>query len=220
MKKSSFLLALLAVFNLTAQEKNSASRNGNSYDYKNFDKINFIGFNDDIQVSAGKNFKVEIETKEENRKYLVLNLNEKEHELTIKLDNFSNKQHYKDRETYKVKISMPELSVLSNLGNGDVNIDGVLGRYFRAKTTGNGDINCNGKIDELDIEKTGNGEVNAKNLLSKKAKIQSTGNGNVDVNVSEKLTAKNTGNGDVTNYGKAQFDSNSKNIGNGELLNK
>jgi hypothetical protein len=215
MKKSNLLFALLFVtINFFAQEKTA------TYDYKNFDKLNLIGFNDDIQIEVGKAFKIEITTKEESKKNLKFEFNETEHQLTIKVDNSSKKWDYKNQDRYKVKISMPEITVLSNVGNGDVNISGIVGRYFKAKTTGNGDITCKGKIDELEVEKTGNGDVNAKNLTAKNAKISSTGNGNVTLTVSEKLTAKNTGNGDVLNYGTAKFDEKSKNNGNGELLNR
>lgn len=215
MKKSNLLFALLLVtLNFFAQEKTE------SYDYKNFDKLNLIGFNDDIQIEVGIAFKIEITTKDESKKNLKFELNETEHQLTIKVDNSSKKWDYKNQDRYKVKISMPEIAVLSNVGNGDVNINGIVGRYFKAKTTGNGDINCKGTIDELEVEKTGNGDVNAKNLTAKNAKVSSTGNGNVTLNVSEKLTAKNTGNGDVLNYGTAKFDEKSKNNGNGELLNR
>jgi ribosomal protein L9 len=218
MKKLNLLFALLLVVNgIFAQAKTQ------NYDYKNFDKLNLIGFNDDINIEVGKAFEIEITTNEESKKYLKFTYKESENELTIKVDNSENSNKnwdYKNQGKYKIKIAMPEISVLTNLGNGDVNINGILGRYFRVKTTGNGDIICKGTIDELEVEKTGNGDVNAKNLMAKNAKIASTGNGNVSLNVTEKLTAKNTGNGDVLNYGKATFDSNSKNVGNGELLKR
>lgn len=221
MKKLNFLFAILFLSTpIFAQLKGSGKTVTENYNYKDFDKINFIGFNDDIIIEVGKTFKVEITTKEESKKFLTFEFKASEHELTIKVTNKSKNNNYDERDTYKIKIQMPEISILNNFGNGDININGIVGRSFKAKTTGNGDINCRGSIDELDVEKTGNGDVNAKNLAAKNAKVSSIGNGNVNLNVAEKLTAKNTGNGDVVNYGNAKFDDSSKNIGNGKLLNK
>ena len=53
----------------------------------------------------------------------------------------------------------------------------------------------------------------------KNAKIISAGNGDVKVNASETFTADGTGNGDIINKGKAKPSANSKQKGNGEIIN-
>jgi hypothetical protein len=54
--------------------------------------------------------------------------------------------------------------------------------------------------------------------VAKKAKVKNIGNGNVVVNVSEEVSGKLFGNGDIINKGQAKFSSNSTKIGNGKLI--
>ena len=115
---------------------------------------------------------------------------------------------------------MPEASVIKNEGNSDLDVKNVFGRYFRLENTGNGDSKIIGTIDALDINKTGNGDVNAENLIAKKATLHSTGNGNLTVNVSDTLSAKVSGNGNIINKGKAKFDANSKKIRQWQINNQ
>lgn len=217
-------LILTFVFLLTAtvaiaQQKSSENIIAKTYDFKNFDKLTFTGFNDNINIKIGATYKVEIILNEGSQNDVVFDYVASENQLSIKLKPISGKKLYSNRDTFKVNIEMPEISVLKSTGNGDVNIQNIVGRYFRAESVGNGDVNCNGTIDTFDIEKSGNGNLNAKKLLAKSAKIKNTGNGDVVVNVSEKITATNVGNGDVKNYGQAKFDNTSKSIGNGALSN-
>lgn len=218
--KTFIITITLALASLLASAQKSSSKIvTKTYDYKNFDKLTFIGFNEDITIQVGKEFSIVITLKENSEKNLDFDYNEKEHALSLKIKPSTEKENYKDRNTYKIKITMPEISVLSNTGNGDVSVTGIMGRYFRAEAKGNGNVVCKGTIDELDIEKLGNGDVVAKELKAQKAKVSSTGNGNVMVNVSDVIVAKNVGNGDVTNNGKAKFSSDSKSVGNGKLIN-
>lgn len=210
---------LLTTFFLNAQLKGNGNTITKTYDFKNFDKLNFNGFNDDISIEIGNTFSIKIIMKEENEKKLLFNYNENEYELSLNVKPVTGKELYDERDTYQIKITMPEISVLTNTGNANINVTGIIGRYLRVINTGNGDVTCFGTIDELDIEKTGNGDINAKKLITKNAKIKSIGNGNVSVNVLHTLEAQNIGNGDVINYGKAPFNNKSKNKGNGSLQN-
>jgi hypothetical protein len=117
-----------------------------------------------------------------------------------------------------IKITLPEASVIKNAGNSDITISNIIGRYFRLENTGNGNAVLSGKTDQLDIEKIGNGDVVSEALLAKKAKVKNIGNGNVVVNVSEEVSGKLFGNGDIINKGQAKFGSNSTKIGNGKLI--
>ena len=158
--------------------------------------------------------------KSANQKKIIFEYKKTEHELTLKVNPVTEKELYDERDTYRIIITMPEISVITNTGNSDINVNGIIGRYFRAESKGNGNLVCNGTIDELDIKKLGNGDIIAKELKAKKAKINSSGNGDVTVNVQEEITAKLFGNGNVKNIGKAKFDKNSTTLGNGNLINK
>ena len=68
------------------------------------------------------------------------------------------------------------------------------------------------------IKNAGNSDLVVKHILGRYFKLKNYGNGNVVVNVSEEITGKLIGNGDVINKGKAKFSSNSAKIGNGKLI--
>ena len=211
------VLALTSTF-ANAQLKGSGKIVTKTYDYKNFDKLSFEGFNDNIQIEIGTSFKVEITMKETNEKNIQFVYNEKEMELSMKVEAKTGKELYDERDTYQIKITLPEISVIKNFSNSDISVKGIVGRYFRVETNGNGSVICQGSIDQLDVEKVGNGDINAKKLVAKNAIIQNTGNGNVIVNVAENLQGNLFGNGDIQNIGKATFNKKSTKKGNGNLI--
>ncbi|WP_310379300.1 GIN domain-containing protein [Flavobacterium sp.] len=208
------LVTLLA----NAQLKGSGKTLTKTFDYQNFDKINFNDLDGKIEVEIGLSWSITVTIDDNLFPLLSFKDNQPENELTIYFkENYYNNK-YIENSSVKIKITMPEASVIKNSGNSDIKVTGITGRYFRIEIAGNGDAVCSGSIDYLDIEKTGNGDVNAKLIAAKNAKIKSVGNGDVIVNVTENITAKNTGNGDVKNTGKAKFDDASKSQGNGELI--
>lgn len=211
------ILTLTSTF-AKAQLKGSGKTITKTYDYKNFDKLSFEGFNDNIQIEVGTSYKVEVTMKETSEKNIQFVYDEKETELSMKVEAKTGKELYDERDTYQIKIMMPEISVIKNFSNSDISVKGIIGRYFRAETNGNGSIICQGTIDQLDIEKVGNGDINAKSLLAKNAKIQNAGNGNVIVNIAENLQGNLFGNGDIQNIGKATFNTKSTKKGNGNLI--
>jgi hypothetical protein len=211
------VLTLTSTF-ANAQLKGSGKTITKNYAFKNFDKLSFEGFNDNIEIEIGKNFKVAITMKETNEKNIQFAYDKNEMELTLKVKAKTGKELYDERDTYQIKISMPEISVLKNLGNSDISVKGIIGRYFRAEANSIGSITCQGSIDQLDVEKSGDGDIIAKKLTAKNAKIKNTGNGNVVVNVSGNLEGHLVGNGDIQNIGKAPFGSKSTKKGNGNLL--
>jgi hypothetical protein len=216
---SAIVLTLTSTF-ANAQLKGSGKMVTKNYDYKNFDKLSFEGFNDDIQIEIGASFRVEITMTETNEKNIQFVYDEKEMELSLKVKAKTGKELYDERDTYEIKITMPEISVLKNFGNSDIAVKGIIGRYFKAETSGNGSIICQGTIDLLDVEKVGNGDINAKKLITKNAKIKNTGNGDVLVNVSENLEGNLFGNGNIENIGKAKFNTKSTKKGNARIINQ
>lgn len=219
MKK--LILAITLVFTSTfahAQLQGSGKTITKNYDYKNFDKLSLEDLDGTIEVEIGKPWSIAITIDDNLEPLLTFSENGSDKELKIQFKGNQNNKMYVEDTNLKIKITMPEASVIKNIGNSNLNVKNVLGRYFRLENTGNGESKISGTIDDLDIVKVGNGDVNAENLVAKKADLKSTGNGNLTANVTEKLTAKLTGNGDVINKGKAQFDSNSKKSGNGDLI--
>lgn len=201
-----------------AQLKGSGKISTKTYDYKNFDKVYFENLDGKIEVEIGKPWSISVTIDDNLENLLTFTENKSENELKVQFKGNKNNQMYIENTNFKIKITMPEASVIKNTGNSDLVVKNIFGRYFRLENTGNGDSKIFGTIDSLDVNKTGNGDVNAENLKAQKATLKSTGNGDLIVNVSEELSAKLTGNGDIINKGKAKFDANSKKSGNGDLI--
>lgn len=211
------VLTLTSIF-ANAQLKGSGKISTKSYDYINFDKVSFDNLDGKIEVEIGKPWSISVTIDDNLENLLTFTENQSENELKIQFKGNKNNQIYIENTNFKIKITMPEASVIKNTGNSDLVVNNVFGSYFRLENTGNGDSKISGKIEVLDINKTGNGDVNSEKLIAKKATLKSTGNGDLIVNVTEELSAKLTGNGDIINKGKAIFDANSKKSGNGDLL--
>jgi DUF4097 and DUF4098 domain-containing protein YvlB len=185
--------------------------------FKDFDKISFEDFNGNIDIEIGKPYEIKIDIDDNLEPLLRVQKDDNENLLKIWLDQNKNGRLYLENVNIKIKVSMPESSVIKNAGNADLKIWGIRGRYFRLENSGNGDATLKGQIDELDIKKSGNGDVKAQNLEAKIAKVKSAGNGNVSVNSNISLRANGTGNGDILQYGHGQIETLSGVIGNGEV---
>jgi Putative auto-transporter adhesin, head GIN domain len=187
------------------------------FNYKDFDKVSIEDFDGQVEIEVGKPFAIKIEIDENLEPRLRVTKDNAENQLNIILEGNKNGRLYLENTRIKIKISMPEASVISHRGNTNVNVHGILGRYFRLETTGNGDVFLSGSINELDIKKSGNGEVKAQKLISKTAKVKSYGNGNVVVNSQISLQAHGTGNCSIMQAGPGKIDPMSGVIGNGDV---
>ncbi|MDN3676263.1 DUF2807 domain-containing protein [Flavobacterium paronense] len=220
MKTILFAIAMsLTSFLTMAQLKGSGKTTTQSYDFKNFDKVYFEDLDGKLEIEIGKAFSITVTIDDNLESLFSISENASEHELTVSFKNNKNNWKYIEDTNFKIKITMPEASVIKNRGNSNLNIKNAIGRYFRIENIGNGDTRISGTTDSLEVVKSGNGDIDAEKLTAKKAVIKNTGNGDVTVNVSQELTAKLNGNGDIKNSGKAKFDTNSKKTGNGDLIN-
>ena len=220
MKKIFFAIVLIITSFANAQLKGSGKIITKTFDYKNFDKVYFEDLDGKIEVEIGKPWSILITIDDNLESLLHLSENVSENELKIQFKGNKDNQMYVENTNLKIKITTPEASVIKNSGNSNLSVQNISGRYFKLENTGNGDSNVSSTIDVLDIIKIGNGDVDASNLNVKKAELKSSGNGDLTVNVSETLSARLTGNGDIINTGKAKFDSGSKKSGNGDLILK
>ena len=184
---------------------------------RDFDKLNFEDLDGNIEVEIGKPFSVKIDIDENLEPLLYTSREEKEYELTIGLKGNKNNKLYVEDTRIKVKITMPEASVIRHRGNSALSVTGIIGRYFRLENEGNVNAILQGMIDDLDIKKNGNGEVRAQKLVAKMAKVKSYGNGNVWVNSQISLMAHGSGNNSVMQFGPGNIDPMSGIMGNGEV---
>jgi hypothetical protein len=222
MKKTVFVSVLFSLVGLMVQAqrgplKGTGKLISKTFDFRSFDKVHLEDLDGKIEIEIGKTFSVKIEIDENLEPLLHVSKEEKEDELMISLKGNTNNKLYVEDTRIKVKVTMPEASVIRHRGNSALHITGIVGRYFRLENNGNGDASLQGNIDDLDIKKDGNGDVNAKNLIAKTAKVKCYGNGNVDVHVQISLTAHGSGNGNVGQFGPRKIEPISGITGNGEV---
>lgn len=208
----------LITFLSSAQLKGSGKTVTKNYGFKNFDKVYFEDLDGKLEIEIGKDFSINVTIDDNLESLFSISENASEHELNVSFKNNKNNWKYIEDTNFKIKITMPEASVIKNIGNSDLTIKNVVGRYFRIENSGNGNTKISGTTDSLDVVKSGNGDISCDKLQVKIANIKNTGNGDVIVNVTEQLTANLNGNGNIKNIGKAKFDNNSKKIGNGDLI--
>jgi len=216
-----FILVFNVFYNISLAQKGPLRGTGKlisrTFDFKDFDKVSFEDFDGKIEVEIGKPFSIKVDIDENLESRLEVKKDHNEGLLTIRLaGNYSGKLYLEDTHI-KIKVTMPEASLIQHRGNTNVHITGVLGRYFRLDNDGNGNVLLQGSIDELDIKKNGNGNVNSQKLIAKTAKVKSYGNGNISVNSQISLVAHGTGNNSVIQFGQGKIDPMSGIIGNGEV---
>lgn len=210
-------MALTSTF-ANAQLKGSGKTISKTYDYKNFDKVYFEDLDGKLEVEIGKSWSITVTIDDNLDSLLSFKENPSEHELTVFLKGNKNNRMYIENSNIKIKITLPEVAVIRNNSNASLVVNGVIGRYFRLENLSNSNSKVLGTVDELEVKNTGNGNANLTELKAKKAKIICRGNGNATVNVSEEIIATVSGNGNITNKGKADYDSKSSRTGNGSLL--
>jgi hypothetical protein len=215
------ILAIVVAITSTfahAQLKGSGKTISKTYNFNHFDKVYFEDLDGKIEVEIGTSWSVSVTIDDNLEPLLSFKENTSEHELTVFLKGNKNNRMYIENTNIKIKITMPEATVIRNDGNASLLVNGVIGRYFRLENLSNSTSKVLGTVDELDVKNTGNGNANLAELKAKKAKIICRGNGNVTVNVSEAIIATVSGNGNITNIGTAQYDIASSRTGNGNLL--
>jgi hypothetical protein len=188
------------------------------YTKTGYDKVNLLDFEGIIDIHIGKPHDVNIQIDDNIARLIEFDLDKNEHELTIKIKDNKNGRLYLENINSKIKITLPEASVIKHRGNSNVEIKGVIGRYFRMEQQGNGDVRLFGTVDDLEITKSGNGAVFAENLITKTANVNSLGNGNVIIKAQDSFSARGAGNGNVIQYGKGSATVFSTIIGNGQIL--
>lgn len=218
MKNSFLLIAILFTSISTfAQLRGSGKTITKTYDYQNFNKVNFDDLDGKLEIEVGKPFGISI-TIDDNLLYLLSVIeNSDEKLLTIALKGNRNNKMYTENTKIKVSITVPFLLEVSNNGNSRLVVTNMNSNNFKSINPVNGSTTLSGIVDNLEVICRGNGNLYADKLITKNAKITCQGNGNAKVNVSDSVTGLASGNGNVQNIGNAQFSSDSKTSGNGSL---
>ncbi len=221
-KKAVAAAAILLLSISVSAQKGPLKGSGNiitkTFNYTSFDKVELNNLDGNVTITVGKPFTISINI-DDNLENL-LQVKESNGILSVSLAGNKNNKMYIENTNIKVTITMPEISVLEQNGNNSVWVNGIVGRYFKLNSMGNGDINIKGVIDEMDMIKSGNGNVDSKGLLAKKVKLDKTGNGNIEMNTDTNFELSKMGNGDIINYGKGKAIIVGTHSGNGNIIYK
>jgi uncharacterized membrane protein YphA (DoxX/SURF4 family) len=215
------MLSLLFFTSFTAKAqrkplKGSGTVITQTFDFKNFDKLEILDLNGKINVETGKAFSILVSI--DDNLASLLKVTENDGELRIELQGNEYNKMYIENTNINITICLPEVSVVKHRSNSKMVITGIMGRYFKLRNTGNGDVRLSGSIDQLDLICQGNGDVDAKGLMAQSVKIQKSGNGDVLVMTDNTFSATGSGNGDVINKGEGVPDTSSKMGGNGKIV--
>jgi hypothetical protein len=111
-------------------------------------------------------------------------------------------QSFNTRLGVTVQITVPTLTHVAVHGSGDVKVKELDAEKFKAEIQGSGDISVAGRAEELDVEIQGSGDVKLDELAAKRASVEVQGSGNSTVKVSDELTVRMMGSGDVEYIGE------------------
>lgn len=212
------MFLLLLSISIYSQTRGSGKLIERSYPYSGFDKITIEDLVGQIDIEIGSTWSVSVVIDENLLPLLAFKENQDEYQLTIFFKGNRANKMYVENTNLRIKITMPEASVITNDSNAKISVTNIKGRYIKLANTENGDVVAFGKVDLLDVISNGNGNVKAGSLDAKTVIVGAKGNGDVVVRATESITAKTSGNGDVRNLGKAKYSSDSAATGNGNLL--
>jgi hypothetical protein len=113
----------------------------------------------------------------------------------------SAKDSYSSSRMVRIALETPLLTSAKINGSGNIDIKEVTKDQLALVISGSGDIAAKGKVARLSATINGSGDLHAADLESKSATIYVNGSGDADVYVTEILTAKVHGSGDITYTG-------------------
>ena len=200
MKKSILLLAILFTSLTTfSQLRGSGKTVIQTYDYQNFNKVNFDDLDGKLEIEVGKPFGISITIDDNLVNLLTLVENFDDKQLTISLKGNRNNNKYIEDTQIKVKITMPFLAEVNNNGNSGLIVTNINSKNFKTENPVNGNTTLSGIVDNLEVICRGNGNLNATKLIAKNASITCRGNGNAKINAEKIIESNRSGNGNIQN---------------------
>ncbi len=200
MKNSIILIAILFTsFTSISQLRGSGKTVTKTYDYQNFNKVNFDDLDGKIEIEVGNPFSISITIDDNLLEILTVIEHSGDKQLTVALKGNRNNKMYIEDTKISVKITMPILLEVSNNGNSGLVVTNINSKNFKTENPVNGSTTLSGIVDNLEVICRGNGNLNAEKLLAKNAKIVCRGNGNARVNAKTIIESNQSGNGNIMN---------------------
>lgn len=101
----------------------------------------------------------------------------------------------------KVTITHPELKTADVSGSARLKVVGIEQDHINASVSGAGDIELCGKVKAATLKVSGAGDVKATELFVDDLRVVVSGMGDIRANATNSVSAKISGNGDITVYG-------------------
>lgn len=199
--KNSILILTILFINISAfaQLRGSGKTVTKTYDYNNFNKVNFDDLDGKLEIEVGKPFTITITIDDNLVNLLTLVENSDDKLLTIALKGNRNNNMYIEDTKINVKITIPYLIEVSNNGNSGLVVTNINSKNFKSTNPVNGSTNLSGIVDNLEVKCSGNGNLNAKDLKTNNAKVTCRENGNAYLNANNITESKRSGNGNIQN---------------------
>lgn len=86
-------------------------------------------------------------------------------------------------------------------GSGEISANLLKAKEVVARISGSGDIDLQGTVQKANLQTTGSGEIHANELKAENVYAKITGSGDIDCYVTEELTTKVTGSGEISYSG-------------------
>lgn len=198
-----------------------------------YDGVSFGG-SFDVELVKGREGKITIKGEENLLKYIETEV--KRGVLKIKI-----KKGVNIRMTRKMTVTVPyqDIEKVSLSGSGDLRSRGTIkadtfslsvagsgnmrldvdANKIQSNIAGSGNIKLSGSTDELSCKVAGSGDINAYELKTRTTSAKIAGSGNIKTSVSNKITAKVVGSGNI--YYKGNPDKiDSKSLGSGSIISR
>lgn len=176
-------------------------------DFSTFGKVTITqGDSESLTITGSDNI-VPLVTTTVSNGTLVIRMKENINILGINSDN-----------VLTFNITVKDLTKIKNSGAGLFTLDKLTTDSLNITISGAGGIEIAGEADTVKIDISGAGNIKAADLKIESAEITISGLGNAEVWVTELLTGKISGAGNVRYYGTPQVDMEKTGIGNYESL--
>ena len=148
-----------------------------------------------VEITAGKEFAVEVETDDNLLPLIKTEVNNGV--LEIESDG-----RISPTGKILVRVSAPDISEMDVSGAANVTLNGVRNSNLAVEASGAAKLKITGQTAKLTVETSGAAKIDADDLRSENATVEGSGASHIDLNVSGELTADLSGASHVTYSGK------------------
>lgn len=172
-------------FSFGSAIKGSAVAGSEVRDLRGFSGVD-VGGIFQVEVTAGKDFSVEVEADDNLLQYIKTDVEEG----VLKIETT---ERINSHTPMRIRISAPDIESVSASGACKVSLAGVRNSALNVDTSGASKIKVAGETEALNIEISGASNIDAESLKAQTATVDASGASNVNLFVTERLTSDASG---------------------------